>query len=227
MDSSLQFALFIAVLGLYVHKKRLYYCCKSENLFYHKNKEDSKELVLPVLFFAGLPQSILFTIVLAIFFYEYWDKWKSREIKIFETCRNSIVLFLLLWPILFLIVIINDLILGNFSEQKIVNDLKTQSNIIKVNIIINALIFAPIVEEIIFRKILFRMLFKRFNLLLSAIVTSILFACVHHNVLSFSVLFTFGTILCFIYYYTGKICYPIILHLIFNLLMITFILING
>jgi len=227
VDSSLQFALFIAVLGLYVHKKRLYYCCKSDNLFYHKNKEDSKELVLPVLFFAGLPQSILFVIVLIIYCNEYWNKWKLREIKFYEKCRNSISLFLLLWPILFLIGIINDLILAEFSEQKIVNDLRTQSNIVKINIIINALIFAPIVEEIIFRKILFTLLFKRFNLLLSAIVTSILFACVHYSVLSFSVLFTFGTILCFVYYYTGKICYPIILHFLFNVMMISLILING
>jgi len=77
-------------------------------------------------------------------------------------------------------------------------------------------IIGPILEEIIFRKIIFGTLYKKFNFLISAILSSVLFAVVHmelEHILLYSAMgFTFA----FLYVKTKRIIVPIFAHVAMN-----------
>ena len=77
--------------------------------------------------------------------------------------------------------------------------------------------FAPIYEEIFYRKIVFSKLKQRYSLLTSMIVSSLYFAFGH---LDFSIhllsFFVFGLIFSYIYYKTNSILTVILLHAFYN-----------
>ena len=84
---------------------------------------------------------------------------------------------------------------------------------------IRVVILAPILEELFFRKIIFKGLLKKYSFVISVTVSSLLFAMIHiqphwQNVL---VSFIFGVICCYIYISTKNILYPILFHSIGNL----------
>lgn len=97
----------------------------------------------------------------------------------------------------------------NFSES---------SNISLFYKAISALIIAPILEELFFRKFIFGELLKKNSLSLSIIISSICFSLIHlpsyRNLLP---TFILGVICCIIYLKTKNIIYPIILHFFTNL----------
>lgn len=74
----------------------------------------------------------------------------------------------------------------------------------------------PILEEIVFRKIIFGTLYKRFNFLLAALISSIIFALAHmepeHIILYSAMGFTFA----FLYVKTKRIIVPIFAHVSMN-----------
>ncbi|MCE2612311.1 CPBP family intramembrane metalloprotease [Flavobacteriaceae bacterium D16] len=83
---------------------------------------------------------------------------------------------------------------------------------------VGALIFAPIFEELFFRKLLFGQLREKYNLNFSILSSSILFALIHlpyfKNLIPSLIL---GVICCIIYVRTKNIWYPVILHFLSNL----------
>lgn len=84
---------------------------------------------------------------------------------------------------------------------------------------IRAIILAPILEELFFRKILFNGLLKKYSFVISIIVSSLLFAFIHiPNWLNLIPTFIFGIICCLIYIKTKNILYPILFHFIGNLI---------
>lgn len=93
---------------------------------------------------------------------------------------------------------------------------------------IRVVILAPILEELFFRKILFKRLHKQNSLVISVIVSSLCFASIHilpdwQNVLP---TFIFGVICCLIYINTKNILYPIILHFTGNLITLILLIYN-
>lgn len=77
-------------------------------------------------------------------------------------------------------------------------------------------VFAPIMEEIIFRKIIFGSIYKRTNFFLAALASGLLFAVVHND---FSHLLTYtamGFVFAFLYVQTKRIIVPIIAHALMN-----------
>ena len=90
---------------------------------------------------------------------------------------------------------------------------------------IKSVILAPILEELFFRKILFKRLLKQNSFVISVIVSSLCFASIHGlpNVLP---TFIFGVICCLIYNYTKNILYPILLHFTGNLITLILLFYN-
>ncbi|HET8860235.1 type II CAAX endopeptidase family protein [Marivirga sp.] len=87
--------------------------------------------------------------------------------------------------------------------------------------LIRAVILAPILEELFFRKILFTRMLKKYSFGISAIVSSICFAFIHiPNWLNLVPTFLFGIISCWIYVKTKNILYPILLHFVGNLIVL-------
>ncbi|MDF1697747.1 MAG: CPBP family intramembrane metalloprotease [Saprospiraceae bacterium] len=83
---------------------------------------------------------------------------------------------------------------------------------------ISVLIFAPLFEELLFRKVLFGEILKKQSLTVSILISSMCFSLIHlpsyKNLLP---TFIFGIITCLIYNSTKNIFYTIILHFLTNL----------
>jgi uncharacterized protein len=83
-----------------------------------------------------------------------------------------------------------------------------------------AAVIGPILEEIVFRKIIFGFLYERFSFIISALISSVIFAFAHfepEHVLLYSAMgFTFA----FLYVKTKRIIVPIIAHVSMNSLVV-------
>ncbi|KAA0543387.1 CPBP family intramembrane metalloprotease [Bacillus sp. BGMRC 2118] len=77
-------------------------------------------------------------------------------------------------------------------------------------------IIGPILEEVIFRKILFGSLYKRFNFIIAAIISSIIFAIVHMDFTHILIYTAMGFTFAYLYVKTKRIIVPIIAHVSMN-----------
>jgi membrane protease YdiL (CAAX protease family) len=78
------------------------------------------------------------------------------------------------------------------------------------------IIIAPIVEELMFRGYVYRVLKSKSNKNVACIVTSIVFSFLHFNVAAFVPLFVFSMCLIKAYEDSSDIREPIVMHSLFN-----------
>lgn len=91
-------------------------------------------------------------------------------------------------------------------------------------------ILAPIVEEVLFRGFLFAGLRKYLNLRVAVLASGALFGALHFQLYAFPVLFMLGVLLALLYYRTGSLLMPILMHFCINAIAIVaqyFALQNG
>lgn len=88
-----------------------------------------------------------------------------------------------------------------------------------------SVILAPIIEEIVFRGIMFPALRKHYGVIVGIIASSLVFTLVHINILQMISALPLGIYLAIMYHRTGSIIPGIVLHALWNLivLLITFI----
>lgn len=84
--------------------------------------------------------------------------------------------------------------------------------------ILTSCVIGPLVEEIVFRGFLFNSLSKRINVILSALLTTIIFAVMHTSIST--VIFAFITGLVFIYFYikTNNLLVSFTIHSFCNIM---------
>jgi membrane protease YdiL (CAAX protease family) len=99
-----------------------------------------------------------------------------------------------------------------------------RSPVVIVAMLVVACVAAPINEEMIFRRGIFRFCRQRFGRVPAFAVSSLLFATLHWNWASFFPLAVFGLVLAFAYEATGDIRVSIIAHGLFNLNTVLYIL---
>jgi uncharacterized protein len=92
------------------------------------------------------------------------------------------------------------------------------SDIAKVSpiIIISIVLFAPFLEEIIFRRVIFGGIYLKTNFWIATIVSALVFAAVHNE---FEHLLTYmmpAFVFAYLYYRTKRILTPMIAHLLMN-----------
>jgi len=86
---------------------------------------------------------------------------------------------------------------------------------------LDAVVGAPVVEEIIFRGLLFGALVRSMGLVAAAIVSSLVFAAVHGYGLEGTLAVTVtGSLLCWIYWRTGKLWTAILAHGVHNAIVV-------
>ncbi len=100
-----------------------------------------------------------------------------------------------------------------FETINPINEFMLNSNIVLV--MIYAIIIAPIVEELIFRKILLDKL-RRFGDLPAILMTGFAFGIFHFNLSQFFYATVLGIIFAYITIRTNRIVYPIVLHMMVN-----------
>ena len=108
-------------------------------------------------------------------------------------------------------------IIGNFKHSAVPNPVSEliSNSSIWINIFLITII-GPIFEEIFFRKILIDRTI-RYGPKISILLSGLLFGLFHGNLNQFFYAFFMGSFFAFIYIKTGKIIYPIALHILTNL----------
>lgn len=91
-------------------------------------------------------------------------------------------------------------------------------------LILLAVLVAPITEEIVFRGLIYRYLKRCLPTVIAMALSSLLFALIHANLLSFLPLFLLGMLLCRAYERSDNIWVVIVFHACFNLNTTLFLL---
>lgn len=107
--------------------------------------------------------------------------------------------------------------LGEPELQRIVSELmSTQNNQKRVTMIIAACVFAPIIEEVIFRGYLYPVIKRYTEPVIAAIFTGVIFGAIHGQIWAVIPLSIFGILLALLYEKSGSIWTCILCHAMFN-----------
>lgn len=92
------------------------------------------------------------------------------------------------------------------------------SNIAKTApiIILPMVLFAPFLEEVVFRRILFGGLYRKTNFWIAAIASAVVFAAVHNELQHLLMYLMPGLAFAFVYYKTKRLLTPMIAHFLMN-----------
>ena len=92
------------------------------------------------------------------------------------------------------------------------------SDIAKVSpiIIISIVLFAPFLEEIVFRRVLFGGVYQKTNFWIAAIVSALIFAAMHNEFEHLLMYMAPGLVFSYLYYRTKRLLTPMIAHLLMN-----------
>ncbi len=85
-----------------------------------------------------------------------------------------------------------------------------------ISVFVMAVVLAPILEEILFRGLLFRLLQRKWSTELAAVVTSVIFGMIHFNLYSFLPITILGMILAWSCQKSNSLITPIIAHALWN-----------
>ncbi len=89
-----------------------------------------------------------------------------------------------------------------------------------IGLVFAAVVLAPIAEELLFRGMLYRFFRQQMSMQMAAWVTGILFALIHFSIVAFVPLVFLGYYLARCYERTADIRVPIVIHGLFNALML-------
>lgn len=110
---------------------------------------------------------------------------------------------------------VNDII-GTVTENDIENVVEeTISRMSLAEVFVSAVIFAPVFEELVFRKLFVDKLSK-YGTSFCITMSGLMFGLVHCNFQQFFYAFWLGSVFAYVYCAYGKIIYPILLHMIIN-----------
>lgn len=157
----------------------------------------------------------------------FWSpRLDSSLAKLRSVLPQSVLLFLGLCPLLLLLSLFWQGLLsflvgqGYIEEpqrQTIIEAFLESSGLIPTLVLgFNAIILAPILEELIFRAGLYRFLKARLPSKWASLLSSFCFACLHGNLQAFAPLWLLGWWLNASYEKTGSIWSPICVHSLFN-----------
>ncbi|KHE71411.1 CPBP family intramembrane glutamic endopeptidase [Halobacillus sp. BBL2006] len=77
-------------------------------------------------------------------------------------------------------------------------------------------LFAPITEEIIFRKVIFGSIYERTNFWVAVLFSALIFGAFHFDFKHMLVYFSMGVVFAFLYVKTKRIITPIVAHMAMN-----------
>ena len=98
-------------------------------------------------------------------------------------------------------------------------NIQIPSNVFEIAVeFITTCIFAPIFEEIIFRFGIYKKVNKKLNLVLSILITSVIFAIIHlYNFDGIIILIGISSVWNYSFYKTDNLIYAILLHFFHNI----------
>lgn len=153
-------------------------------------------------------------------------KFSIKKFNIFIAIKLSVVSYL----VTIIISIFETMLLSKYNVQAEQQEIVTwMANIPLGEFLIMipvVAIFAPILEEFVFRWILFEKIFRpRIGILLAAIVSSMIFGLIHFNLRSFPLIIWIGLYNCYLIHKKGY-WYSVFNHFVFNSITITILLLE-
>ncbi|MFB9827793.1 lysostaphin resistance A-like protein [Lederbergia wuyishanensis] len=83
-------------------------------------------------------------------------------------------------------------------------------------VVLSSSIFGPILEEIVFRKVIFGLLYNRYPFWVAALLSSLIFSLAHFDPMHIILYAAMGFTFAFLYVKTKRIIVPIISHMMMN-----------
>lgn len=146
--------------------------------------------------------------------------------NIFKALKYTIFSYSISLVISFVYIIILMSLNLKINDQKIIiemSDLPMNKFIIIIPIIV---VFAPVIEEFVFRWFLYNRVLKKYiGIYWGSILSSVIFALVHFNLKSFAIIMTMGLINCWLINNKGY-WYAVFNHGFFSCISVMFLLIN-
>ena len=152
---------------------------------------------------------------------------KNRFVLNKKDIKRTLKYFVAFLPVIFIMSFLCKIMLFEYEEQKLVVEIKKNFN---NNLFFNfflIIIVAPIIEEIVFRGLFYKTLKNFIPFVQASIISSLIFAIIHENILSLTILFLLSLYLTWIYERTNSILYSILTHSIFNFLNLLLIYIGS
>ena len=205
-------------------------------------EENSPEPAAPVLtpeqarpLFLTLALGNLVLILLILLYTALWQKRQpdspslllGKEGTVFG-CLKSGVLACLAWlPLHLLIALLWGGLLQALGHEAVpqqavslfLNALQDNQSLLKYLIMVNVVVMAPWVEELLFRGLLFRWLLGYRSVLASAILSGVFFGVIHDALTSIVPIACLGVALAWLYHRTGSLLTSIVFHTVFNAIM--------
>lgn len=163
-------------------------------------------------------------ILVGILFYHLCVKSVSKENrKLFRF--NGMSLFLLSCLFLFQYVFgqAASSWVGLHFPSEYINTYREMSNTDLMIYLMLSITLAPITEELLFRGIWYKFLRQRFSMIFCFFVSSIGFGLIHGTTEHLPITFALSMFICFVYEITGNMLYCILIHMLANLISITYI----
>jgi len=143
-------------------------------------------------------------------------KFSIKTFNLYKGLKYSFISYLIFAIIIILFQYIFSKLNIDLKQQEIVEETMNGTWPTFLMAIPTIVIFAPVVEEFIFRWFLFEKIFKgRIGVVSSALITSIMFSFVHFNTKAFPVLLALSLINCYLIHKKGY-WYAVFNHSVFN-----------
>lgn len=220
MDAELVINLIVVLFSFYLMRSKGF---KKKYATDVQLREENYSLIsIPACTIFFLEDSLYYLIVFCVLFIVgNLFRMECLKINFSENLKLGSKRLILFWPLLLLISIYSNHLFYEYHEQDLVFKIRELGITIElINVVVLAVLISPVLEEIFFRKIMYCSLKKNLGVLWAGIISSFLFAVVHLNLYAFPVLFILSIVLIIIYEKDNTIFSPILLHSIFNSVMI-------
>lgn len=152
----------------------------------------------------------------------YKQCFSPSQLSLSSALKHAFVFYIAIIPPIVLIAFIVNIILQNLhiplkSQQIFEMFSETTSPLwLRSSTIMLAVVFAPIIEETLFRGIALPIALKHTSPFIAIFATSAIFALIHANLQAIAPLFILAMALSVAYIYTRSLIVPIAMHAIFN-----------
>ncbi len=192
-----------------------YLLMKNLLLLFYKNSQPS------------LPSQLLLNLLFQIytlFLIYIIDPFKTVKSKLNKITKKIMIIFKAyagFLPLMIIAAFLSNYIarvfnfhLSGLAAVEMIKNIKEPKLLVIIGF--EALIMAPIVEELFFRRTLQRLLRTKLSFLPSAIIISVIFSLLHLSSFAFLPIFILSLILCYLYEKSKNILIPILLHALNN-----------
>lgn len=167
----------------------------------------------------------------------YAGRLSRSDLTVGQSFKKAGPLFLMLLPVIWIATLLWSNILSVLNKAGVVEEFAPQELVTLfqsggdwfaiVVLVLMAVIVAPVVEEIIFRGCIYRFLKSQTTLLSAQLISGMVFATLHANLLSFVPLVIVGILLARVYEKTGSLGVAIWFHAFFNAFSLTMLFITS